>query len=429
MPVESPPLDRAASPIDEAAFCRDLEALRKRTLANLSEADGAHLRKVERWGRLCTLLGYATAWIAPNPLSAAAMSMGNLTRWTMVAHHVSHRGYDKVPGIPASRTSRGFAQGWRRLIDWLDWIEPAAWHHEHNVLHHYRLGEKTDPDVVEENLDWLRDNPVPRPLAWAALLFFMLTWKWTYYAPTTFLTLEDERARREHRPPPPRAGAWLMPAFWLRCVLPYALVKLIVIPALFLPLGPHAALWVLCNTLLAEVLTNLHAFLVVVTNHAGDDLYVFDAPMANKAEFYRRQVMGSTNFRTGGDLNDFLHGWLNYQIEHHLFPSLPMRQYQLIQPEVRAICEKHGVPYVQQSVFVRLRKTLAIALGDARQRREASLGQAQDHEVDVARGARGAAVRDGQASGGRAQQDEAIAGVRCLSGELVGAVPEFASPE
>ena len=32
--------------------------------------DLAHLLKLERWGRICTGLGYATAWIAPNPISA-----------------------------------------------------------------------------------------------------------------------------------------------------------------------------------------------------------------------------------------------------------------------------------------------------------------------------------------------------------------------
>jgi len=354
--------------MDERAFARDLDDLRKRTLANLSERDGQHLRKIERWGRLCTAIGYATAWLAPNPLSALALSMGNLTRWTMVAHHVSHRGYDKVPGVPPSRTSRRFARGWRRFVDWLDWIEPAAWHQEHNVLHHYRLGEIDDPDVVETNLGWLERQALPRPLRWLVLLFFMLTWKWTYYAPTTFLTIEKDRSGCAPRRR--RAAAWLMPRFWMRCVLPCALVKLVVLPAAFLPLGSTAALWVLCNTVLAELVTNLHAFAVVVTNHAGDDLFVFDQPMTDKAEFYRRQVIGSTNFRTGGDLNDFLHGWLNYQIEHHLFPSLPMRQYRLIQPEVRALCLKHGLPYVQQSILLRLRKTIAIALGDARQRRE-----------------------------------------------------------
>jgi len=35
-------------------------------------------------------------------------------------------------------------------------------------------------------------------------------------------------------------------------------------------------------------------------------------------DFYLRAVIGSANYKTGGDLNDFFHGWLNYQIEHHM---------------------------------------------------------------------------------------------------------------
>ena len=38
-------------------------------------------------------------------------------------------------------------------------------------------------------------------------------------------------------------------------------------------------------------------------------------------------------------------GNLSFQIEHHLFPDLPAHRYQEIAPEVRAICEKHGLPY------------------------------------------------------------------------------------
>ena len=82
-----------------------------------------------------------------------------------------------------------------------------------------------------------------------------------------------------------------------------------------------------------------------------------------------RQVIASVNFRTGaphttlGDLNDFLHGWLNYQIEHHAFPQLSMLSYQKSAPLMRAICEKHGVPYVQQNVFRRLKKTADIMVG------------------------------------------------------------------
>merc|ERR1712118_526707 len=63
------------------------------------------------------------------------------------------------------------------------------------------------------------------------------------------------------------------------------------------------------------------------------------------------------------DVNDFFHGWLNYQIEHHAFPQLSMLSYQKAAPQMRAICEKHGVPYVQQNVFRRLKKTADIMVG------------------------------------------------------------------
>ena len=59
------------------------------------------------------------------------------------------------------------------------------------------------------------------------------------------------------------------------------------------------------------------------------------------------QVISSANFRTGGDNNDFMHGWLNYQVEHHMWPQLSALSYQKAQPEVAAICAKYGVPYVQ----------------------------------------------------------------------------------
>jgi linoleoyl-CoA desaturase len=38
-------------------------------------------------------------------------------------------------------------------------------------------------------------------------------------------------------------------------------------------------------------------------------------------------------------------GNLSHQIEHHLFPDLPARRYPEIAPEVRALCEKYGLPY------------------------------------------------------------------------------------
>ena len=69
-----------------------------------------------------------------------------------------------------------------------------------------------------------------------------------------------------------------------------------------------------------------------------------------KIDFLRRQVLMSRNVR-GGLLVDFVMGGLNYQIEHHLFPSMPRPNLQLVQPVVRAYCQRHEVPYTEVGLF------------------------------------------------------------------------------
>ena len=126
--------------IDYEAFTREIEALRRDAFQSLCHQDFLHLIKIERIGKLCTLLGFATAWMIPNPISALLIGQGILTRWLLM-HHISHGGYDRVPGVPPRYTSQTFARGWRRFIDWFDWMLPDAWACEHNFLHHYHTGE------------------------------------------------------------------------------------------------------------------------------------------------------------------------------------------------------------------------------------------------------------------------------------------------
>jgi fatty acid desaturase len=150
--------------------------------------------------------------------------------------------------------------------------------------------------------------------------------------------------------------------------VPYALWKFVVLPAMFLPLGKWAVVSVLVNSVLAELLTNLHSFVMIAPNHAGEDLYQFDSPIADRDEFSIRQIIGSTNYACGSDVGDFLQGWLNYQVEHHLWPNVPLLAYQRMQPRVKALCEKYGVPYKQESVWARVRKTADIMVGAASQK-------------------------------------------------------------
>jgi len=359
------------SSIDYEAFARDVMALRKEVEADLGERDIRHMAKMERWGRLCTLAGYATAWIAPNPLSVLLLSQGNVARWTIVMHHLSHRALDRVPGAPEHRKSKQFAAGMRRYIDWLDWMLPEAWHLEHNVLHHYHTSEPEDPDRVTDSAAFIRESDLPLWAKYGIVALFMGTWRLSYFAPTTFQALLARRRRRAGEAPPedPRyidAFNLLLPEgreFWRRCVLPYGLTRFGLIPALFLPLGPLAFGSVLANSVAAEVVANVHSFVLIVPNHTGADLYSFEDRYTDRAEYFVRQAAASTNYNGGSDLSDFLHGFLNYQIEHHLFPDLPPLRYREIQPRVKAICEKHGVPYVQESVLLRIWKTLDVLVG------------------------------------------------------------------
>ena len=62
---------------------------------------------------------------------------------------------------------------------------------------------------------------------------------------------------------------------------------------------------------------------------------------SDKTDFLRRQVLTSRNVR-GGWLTDFALGGLNYQIEHHLFPSMPRPSLRRSQPLVAAFCAERG---------------------------------------------------------------------------------------
>ena len=63
-------------------------------------------------------------------------------------------------------------------------------------------------------------------------------------------------------------------------------------------------------------------------------------------DFLRRQVLTSRNV-TGGPLVETLLGGLNYQIEHHLFPSMPRPSLRRCRSLVRAFCAQHELPYCE----------------------------------------------------------------------------------
>ena len=84
---------------------------------------------------------------------------------------------------------------------------PEAWNVEHNNLHHYRLGESGDPDLVERNLELMRDIQLPRPLKYVGVAFLAAMWKWYYYAPNTYKQLKIAQLRKAGAARPQRRPA------------------------------------------------------------------------------------------------------------------------------------------------------------------------------------------------------------------------------
>ncbi|NYE95337.1 fatty acid desaturase [Psychromicrobium silvestre] len=81
-------------------------------------------------------------------------------------------------------------------------------------------------------------------------------------------------------------------------------------------------------------------------NHKGMPL----VPKNVKIDFLRRQTLMSRNI-SGGWLVDAGMGGLNYQIEHHLFPTMSSRNLRRAQPIVRAFCAERGIKYTETKLW------------------------------------------------------------------------------
>ena len=85
---------------------------------------------------------------------------------------------------------------------------------------------------------------------------------------------------------------------------------------------------------------------VFAPNHKGMPI----VPPDSRIDFLRRQVLMSRNV-SGGRMTTVFIGAQNYQVEHHLVPSMPSPNLRKIQPMVRSFCATHSVPYTETTLI------------------------------------------------------------------------------
>lgn len=339
-----------------AQFVKALTGIRDHVNQSTTvQEEVAHLRKVITTNRLFFLIGYIACLFGVNLLSMFCLAIYLSMSWTIVMHHISHGGFNG-PQYPSHLQSRVFAIGWRRWVNWMDWMYPAAWHREHNILHHMYVNETKDPDQIS----YWQSSQLPPLLKWRwlAWIYFFLSacfWRVGYYPYSTYKWYLS--AKSDARPVG-RMRFWFL--MLKDCYLPNLLLHYGLLALPFLAFGQEAVFFYLINRLGAELISGIHTFVIIGPNHTGDDLLLMDTHYSNRGQFYLNQILSSCNFKTGGYWRDYFHGYLNYQIEHHLFPNLSPLKYVRMQPAVKQLCSEFGIPYVQEPVGRRLAKFFGI---------------------------------------------------------------------
>jgi fatty acid desaturase len=119
---------------------------------------------------------------------------------------------------------------------------------------------------------------------------------------------------------------------------------------------PVAALgwWWLAVFVLSQSVAGLYLALVIAPNHKGMPMW----PPGTTLSFLERQVLSSRNVAPN-PVWDFVFGGLNYQVEHHLFPTMPRVNFSRARRLVMPFCLAHGLHYEEMGAFASYRLVLA----------------------------------------------------------------------
>jgi fatty acid desaturase len=254
------------------------------------------------------------------------------TQLAFLGHDAGHRQMfrtrrpSEVFGLVAGNLATGLSYGW--------WMDKHTRHHA-NPNH-----EDEDPDVGAGALVWTQEQALERRgfgrwlARWQAYTFFpLLTLEGLNLHYASFRALKGTPMRNRR----------------LEAVLLVAHLA-VYLGAVFAVLSPGKALVFIA---IHQGLWGVYMGCSFAPNHKGMPMLTAEDDL----DYLRKQVLTSRNVR-GGKVVDFALGGLNYQIEHHLFPSMPRPNLRKVQPIVRDYCVERGIAYEETGVIDSYRQAL-----------------------------------------------------------------------
>lgn len=220
-------------------------------------------------------------------------------------------------------------------------MSSSWWIDKHNRHHGNPNHVDLDPDIKVGMVSYSEEHAEAKTgfgrwvAARQAHLFFVLIlglgWA-MHYEGARFLS----RSRSRHRP--------LQGAVLVAHAAAYIALLVVLV-------GPGMALLVV---VIQKSVAGAYMAVVFAPNHKG----MPQVHAGTELDFLRLQVLTARNVRSHR-LTDFLYGGLNYQIEHHLFPTMPRRNVRAAQPIIRAFCHEAGIPYYETSILQSYREILS----------------------------------------------------------------------
>jgi fatty acid desaturase len=285
------------------------------------------------------LLLYAAVWLAVALTGDSWWQLGMAlpaavltTRIYFIGHDAGHgqiagtRRLNRLLGLLIGNLLIGLSYGW--------------WTDKHNRHHANPNHMDKDPDVGVGVLVWTAEQAVDRrggPVGWLTrnqgrLFIPLLLLEGINLKVTSVRSvMAGLGARDRNKRDQARIEALLLAVHFGAYL---GLLFTVMSPAL-------AVLFVFVH----QALLGLHLGCAFAPNHKGMPSPDPDEPW----DHLRKQVLTSRNVR-GGRVTDWFLGGLNYQIEHHLFPSMPRPHLRRSQPVIRRHCELAGLPYTEESL-------------------------------------------------------------------------------
>ena len=346
-----------------AGLADELDSLYDELRARLGPEDLEHIQRVAAWSEALEARG--------RELIATATTLEGLKRgillralhvvveFSELGHNIMHGSYDAVPGAERFRSDRWV---WDLVAD------PAQWRRMHHQNHHPNtnvVGEDHDLGYTVARLfadqDWFGHHLLQ---SLAPLLFLAPMPFFGIYTASSSARVQGlpPLCRETLRAPLGMLGRWARREY------------------LSLPReAPARAPLVAAANHFSQAVGYSTVFFMLIVEHHAPNVAVFATrgPHEDRDAYYERQLRGTTNFDAAEPILDriravldeelpsvdappltVLLGGLDTHLEHHLVPDLPCNRQREAVPRVKAICERHGMPYNVAPIGAALPQTL-----------------------------------------------------------------------